>query len=160
MAMQVGDQIPDVKLKAVTAEGEQKEVSTRELFQGKKAVLFALPGAFTPTCSAKHLPGYVAQLDELKAKGVDLVACLSVNDAFVMEAWAKDKGALGKIVMLADGSGAFTRAAGLELDLTGAGMGVRSKRWAAVVDGGVVKSIDIDEKGLESTACEAQIRKV
>jgi peroxiredoxin len=160
MAMQVGDQIPDVKLKAITAEGETKEVSTRELFQGKKAVLFALPGAFTPTCSAKHLPGYVAQLDELKAKGVDLVACLSVNDAFVMEAWAKDRGALGKIVMLADGSAAFTRAAGLELDLTGAGMGVRSKRWAAVVDGGVVKSIDIDEKGLESTACEAQIRKV
>jgi peroxiredoxin len=160
MAMQVGETIPDVKLKAVTGAGEQEEISTRKLFQGKKAILFGLPGAFTPTCSAKHLPGYVAQADELRAKGVDLVACLSVNDAFVMEAWAKEKGALGKVVMLADGSAAFTKAAGLELDLTGAGMGVRSRRFAAVVDDGVVKSIDIDEKGLESTACEAQLKRL
>src|SRR5688572_9479290 len=98
MAMQVGEKIPDVKLKAITGEGETKEISTRELFQGKKAVLFAVPGAFTPTCSAKHLPGYVNQLEELRGRGVQLVACLSVNDAFVMEAWGKDKGALGKIV--------------------------------------------------------------
>ncbi len=159
MAMQVGEKIPDVKLKVITGEGETKEISTRELFQGKKAVLFAVPGAFTPTCSAKHLPGYVNQLEELRGRGVQLVACLSVNDAFVMEAWAKDKGALGKIVMIADGSANFTRAAGLELDLQGAGLGMRSKRWAAILEDGVVKSLDIDEKGLESTACEAQIRK-
>lgn len=160
MTMQVGEKIPDVKLKAVTAEGEQKEIGTHELFQGKKAILFGVPGAFTPTCSAKHLPGFVAQHDELKAKGVDLVACLSVNDAFVMEAWGKDKGALGKVVMLADGSAAFTKAAGLELDLTGAGLGLRCKRWAAVLEDGVVKSLDVDDKGLESTSCEVQLKKV
>ena len=160
MTMQVGEKIPDVKLKAVTAEGKQEEIGTRELFQGKKAILFGVPGAFTPTCSAKHLPGFVAQYDELKAKGVDLVACLSVNDAFVMEAWGKDRGALGKVVMLADGSAAFTKAAGLELDLTGAGLGLRCKRWAAVLEDGVVKSLDVDDKGLESTSCEVQLKKV
>jgi peroxiredoxin len=160
MAMQVGDKVPDVKVKAVTAEGRHDEVSTGELFAGKKVVVFGVPGAFTPTCSAKHLPGYVSQAADLKKKGVDLIACVSVNDAFVMEAWAKDKGALGTITMIADGSAAFTRAAGLELDLDGAGMGLRCKRWAAVIEDGVVKSLDIDAKGLIDTACEVQLGKV
>jgi len=159
MALEVGSKIPDVKLKTVTDAGQQ-EASTGELFKGKKAVVFGVPGAFTPTCSAKHLPGYVAQFEELKGKGVDLVACVSVNDAFVMEAWGKEHGALGKITMIADGSGAFTKAAGLELDLNGAHMGLRCKRWAAVIEDGVVKSIDIDDKGLVDTACEVQLGKV
>ncbi len=160
MTMQVGGAIPDVKVKMVAEAGKHEEVSTRALFEGKKAVVFGVPGAFTPTCSAKHLPGYVAQWDDLKKKGVDLVACFSVNDAFVMEAWAKEHGALGKIVMIADGSAAFTKAAGLELDLDGAGMGLRCKRWAAVIDDGTVKSLDVDAKGLVETACEVQIGKV
>lgn len=159
MALSVGDKIPDVALKTVTEAGQQ-EVSTGELFKGKKAIVFGLPGAFTPTCSAKHLPGYVAQYDDLQSKGVDLVACVSVNDAFVMEAWGKAHHALGKIVMVADGSAAFTKAAGLELDLNGAHMGLRSKRWAAVIVDGVVKSIDIDDTGLVETACEVQLKKV
>jgi len=159
MALEVGATIPDVKLKTVTEAGQQ-EVSTGELFKGKKAVVFGVPGAFTPTCSAKHLPGYVAQYADLKGKGVDLVACVSVNDAFVMEAWGKAHDALGKIVMVADGSGAFTKASGLELDLNGAHMGLRCKRWAAVIDDGVVKSIDVDDKGLVDTACEVQLGKV
>ncbi len=159
MALEVGGKVPDVKLKTVTEAGQQ-EVGTGELFKGKKAVVFGVPGAFTPTCSSKHLPGYVAQYESLKGKGVDLVACVSVNDAFVMEAWANAHDALGKIVMVADGSGAFTKAAGLELDLNGAHMGLRCKRWAAVIEDGVVKSIDIDDKGLVDTACEVQLAKV
>lgn len=160
MAMQVGAAIPDVKLKMITEAGKHEEVSTRALFEGKKAIVFGVPGAYTPTCSQKHLPGFVAQRDALAKKGVDLVACLSVNDAFVMEAWAKDQGALGKVVMLADGSAEFTKAAGLELDLTAAGLGLRCKRWAAVVENGVVKSLDVDDKGLELTSCETQLGKV
>jgi peroxiredoxin len=160
MAMQIGSAVPDVTLKVVREAGNHEEVSTKALFEGKKVVIFGLPGAYTPTCSAKHLPGYVAKLEDLKAKGVDLVACLSVNDAFVMEAWAKEHGALGKITMIADGSAAFTKAAGLELDLTGAGMGLRCKRWAAVFDNGVVKSLDVDAQGLVETACEVQLGKV
>lgn len=157
--IEVGQKIPDVKVKTATEAGQQ-EASTAELFKGKKAVVFGVPGAFTPTCSSKHLPGYVAQYADLKGAGVDLVACVSVNDAFVMEAWGKAHDALGKVVMVADGSGALTKAMGLELDLTGAHMGVRCKRWAAVVEDGVVKSIDVDDKGLVDTACEAQLKKV
>jgi peroxiredoxin len=156
--MKIGDKIPDVMVKAVTKEGSHDEVQTGALFAGKKAIVFGLPGAFTPTCSSKHLPGYVAQLDDLAKKGVGLVACVSVNDAWTMEAWAKSHGALGKIVMIADGGGAFTRAAGLEQDIPH--MGLRSKRWAAIVDDGVVQSIDVDSKGLVDTACEVQLAKV
>ena len=131
MAIKVGDSIPDVKIMQATAEGP-REVSTGELFKGKTVVLFGVPGAFTPTCSAKHLPGFVQHAGELKAKGADVIACVAVNDAFVMGAWARDQGVDERIVMLADGSGTFTRALGLELDLVARGLGMRSQRFALV----------------------------
>jgi glutaredoxin/glutathione-dependent peroxiredoxin len=144
MPIKEGDRIPPVALKAVTSEGT-KDVKADELFAGKKAVLFALPGAFTPTCSAQHLPGYVTNAAALKKKGVDLVACLSVNDAFVMGAWAKDKGVGDNVVMLADGNGDFTKAVGLELDGSRYGMGLRSQRYAMIVEDGVVKHLAVEE---------------
>ena len=141
-----GQKIPSVTIKQATAEGGA-DVDPAVLFAGKKVVMFSLPGAFTPTCSQKHLPGYVEKLPELKAAGVDLVACLSVNDAWVMKAWAEQHEALGKITMLADGSGAFTKALGIELDLTGYGMGVRAARGVLTIDDGVVTSIDMEAPG-------------
>ena len=146
MTIAVGQKVPSAKLKTMTAEGP-KDITTDELFSGKKVVLFALPGAFTPTCSAKHLPGFVQQAGSLKGKGVDTIACLSVNDAFVMGAWGKDQNVGDKVLMLADGSAAFTQALGLELDLTPNGMGKRSKRYAMVVDDGVVKALNVEEPG-------------
>jgi peroxiredoxin len=119
-------------------------IDTGELFAGKKVVVFALPGAYTPTCSASHLPGYVVHSDDLFAKGIDLIACLSVNDAFVMDAWGKQHNADDRIMMLADGSGHFTRALGLELDLDAAGMGIRSQRYAMVVNDGVVETLNVE----------------
>jgi peroxiredoxin (alkyl hydroperoxide reductase subunit C) len=142
----VGAALPSMKLITATAEGP-KEVSTEELFAGKKVVMFAVPGAFTPTCSAKHLPGFVQHAAEFAEKGVDKLVCLAVNDAFVMRAWAKDQNVDDKIVMLADGSGAFTKALGLELDLVARGMGVRSQRFAMVVDDGKVTSLMIEAPG-------------
>ena len=139
MAIKVGDKIPAVKLKHMTADGI-KDITTDEIFKGKKVVLFALPGAFTPTCSAKHLPGFIEKNATVKAKGVDTVACLSVNDAFVMGAWGKDQGAGDKVLMLADGNGDFTRAVGLEFDASKFGMGKRSQRYSMLVKNGVVKS--------------------
>ncbi len=160
MAVKVGDKAPSVKIKTKNADGV-KEVDTGELFAGKKVVLFALPGAFTPTCSAKHLPGFVQKNADLKTKGVDLVACLSVNDAFVMEAWGKDQNVGDKVVMLADGNGEFTRAMGLEMDGTGFGMGQRSKRYAMVVDNGVVKSLEVEQPGkFEVSSAEAVLGKL
>ena len=144
--IKVGDAIPSMKLTAATPEGP-KEVSTEEVFAGKKVVLFAVPGAFTPTCSARHLPGYVQNVDALKAKGVDTVACMAVNDAFVMGAWAKDQGVDGRITMLADGSGAFTKALGLELDLVARGLGVRSQRFAMVAQDGKVTHLAVEPPG-------------
>lgn len=144
--IQVGAAIPSMKLMTATADGP-KEVTTEELFKGKKVVLFAVPGAFTPTCSAKHLPGFVQHAADFAEKGVDTVVCMAVNDAFVMGAWAKDQNVDGKIVMLADGSGAFTKALGLELDLMGRGMGVRSQRFAMVVDDGKVSAVMIEAPG-------------
>jgi peroxiredoxin len=141
-----GQKIPSVTIKQATAEGGA-DVDPAALFAGKKVVMFSLPGAFTPTCSQKHLPGYVEKLPELKAAGVDLVACLSVNDAWVMKAWAEQHDALGKIVMLADGSAAFTKALGIELDLTGPGLGVRAARGVITIDDGVVTSIDMEAPG-------------
>ena len=141
-----GQKVPSVTIKQVTADGAS-DVDTAALFAGKKAVVFSLPGAFTPTCSQKHLPGYVEKLPELKAQGVDLVACLSVNDAWVMQAWAEQHDALGKIVMLADGAGAFSKALGIELDLTAYGMGVRCARGVLTIDNGVVTSIDMEAPG-------------
>ena len=143
MAIQVGDKIPSVKLKAIGADGQQ-DATTDELFAGKKAVLFAVPGAFTPLCSAQHLPGFIEKAAEIKAKGVDAVYCLSVNDGFVMEAWAKDRGASDAVTLVADGSGDFTRAVGLELDGSNFGMGTRSQRYAAVVEDGVVTHLAVE----------------
>lgn len=156
----VGQKIPSVTIKQATPEGAA-DVDPAALFAGKKVVMFSLPGAFTPTCSQKHLPGYVQELSQLKAKGVDLVACLSVNDAFVMKAWAEQHEALGKITMLADGSGAFTKALGIELDLTKASMGVRANRGVFVIEDGVVKSVDMEAPGkFDVSGAEACMRKL
>ncbi len=144
--VKIGDAIPPMKLTAATAEGP-KEVSTEEMFGTGKAVLFAVPGAFTPTCSMKHLPGYLENMDMLRAKGVEHVACIAVNDPFVMQAWAKDQGVDNRITMLADGSGAFTRALGLELDLTARGLGIRSQRYAMVVESGRVTHLGVESPG-------------
>jgi peroxiredoxin len=136
MTIQVGERIPDLTLNRMGDKGPEP-ITTREIFAAKKVVLFALPGAFTPTCSKAHLPGYVAHAAEFKAKGIDTIACLSVNDAWVMDAWGKAHNA-GEILMLADGSAVLTRALGLELDLTERGFGLRSERYAMVVEDGVV----------------------
>src|SRR5215475_5040702 len=129
MTIKVGDQIPSMKLMMGTSEGP-RETSTDDIFKGKKVVLFAVPGAFTPTCSAKHLPGFVQNAEEIKAKGNDTIACIAVKDALVMGAWGKDQGTDGKVTMLADGAAQFAKALGLELDLNARGMGVRSQRYA------------------------------
>ena len=146
MTIKVGDQIPSMKLMMGTPEGP-KETSTDEIFKGKKVVLFAVPGAFTPTCSAKHLPGFVQDADAIKAKGVDTIACIAVNDVFVMGAWAKDQGVGDKVLMLADGSAAFTKALGLELDLVARGLGVRSQRYALIADDGKVTHLAVEAPG-------------
>jgi peroxiredoxin len=146
MTIKIGDKIPSATLMQMK-DGGPKPVSTDELFKGKKIALFALPGAFTPTCSAKHLPGYIQQSEALKAKGIDAIACLSVNDAFVMGAWGSQQGAGDKVMMLADGNGDFTRAIGLEMDGSKFGMGKRSQRYSMVVDNGVVTSLNVEEPG-------------
>ena len=143
MTIKVGDKVPEATFMQMTDKGPAP-VPTAELFGGKKVVIFALPGAFTPTCSAKHVPGFVQHADELKAKGIDAIACVSVNDAFVMGAWGKDQKADGKVSMLGDGNGEFTKAMGLELDLTAAGMGMRMQRFSMFVDDGVVKQLNIE----------------
>ena len=146
MTIKVGDKIPSVTLREMTPDGP-KPVSTDELFAGKKVALFALPGAFTPTCSAKHVPGFVQNAEALKAKGVDEIWCVSVNDAFVMGAWGKDQKAGDKVRMLADGNGEFTQAVGLEMDGTKFGMGKRSQRYSMIVDNGVVTSLNVEAPG-------------
>ena len=146
MAIKVGDKVPAAKLQIKTKDGVQTK-TTDELFKGKKVVLFALPGAFTPTCSAKHLPGFVNNHQALKAKGIDSIACLSVNDAFVMDAWGKDQNVEGKVLMLADGNGEFTKAVGLELDASRFGMGPRSQRYSMVVKDGVIKELNVEQGG-------------
>ncbi|HQT79752.1 MAG TPA: peroxiredoxin [Rhodopila sp.] len=146
MTIKVGDTIPSMKLMVATTDGP-KEISTDEIFKGKKVVLFAVPGAFTPTCSAKHLPGFVQNADALKGKGVDTIACISVNDAFVMGAWGKDQGVGDKVVMLADGAAAFAKAIGLELDLNARGMGWRSQRYAMVAEDGKVTHLGVEQPG-------------
>jgi peroxiredoxin len=144
MGIQVGDKVPSVKVKVVRADGT-KEANSAELFAGKKAVLFAVPGAFTPLCSAQHLPGFVSKADEIKKKGVAEIFCLSVNDGWVMDAWGKDRAALGKVTLIADGSGEFTKAMGLELDATGAGLGIRSQRYAAIIEDGVIRHLAVEK---------------
>jgi glutaredoxin/glutathione-dependent peroxiredoxin len=146
MTISVGDRIPDMTLTKATAEGPQP-IQTGDYFAGRKVALFAVPGAFTPTCSARHLPGYVDKAGELKAKGVDEVAALSVNDVFVMDAWGRQGGAEGKVTMLADGNGDFVEALGLAADFSKFGMGKRSQRWSAIVDDGVVVELNVEEPG-------------
>ena len=146
MAIKVGDKIPAAKLQIKTKDGVQTK-TTDELFGGKKVVLFALPGAFTPTCSAKHLPGFVNNFQAIKGKGIDAIACLSVNDAFVMDAWGKSSGAEGTVSMLADGNGEFAEAVGLTMDGSGFGLGKRGKRYSMIVNDGVVEQLNVEAPG-------------
>lgn len=154
MAISVGDKIPESTL-YVMGDGGPEAVSTGDMFGGKKVALFGLPGAFTPTCSAKHVPGFVENAEALAGKGIDKIVCVSVNDAFVMGAWGEDQGAGDKVVMAADGSADLAKAMGLELDLTSRGFGVRVKRFAMVVNDGTVESINLeDDGGYEVTSAE------
>ena len=151
MTIQVGDRIPTATLLKATSEGPEP-VETDSFFAGRKVALFSVPGAFTPACSARHLPGFVDRVDELKAKGVDEVACVAVNDAFVMQAWAKASGAEGKVTMLADGNGDFAEALGLTMDGSKFGMGKRGSRWSAIVDDGTVSELNVEEPGAFSVS--------
>ena len=146
MTIKAGDRMPSGKLKTMTKDGP-KDLSTDELFKGKKVVLFSVPGAFTPTCDAKHLPGFVQLADQLKAKGVDTIACMAVNDVFVMNAWGKASNVGDKIVMLADGNGEYAQALGLELDAKGYGMGTRGQRFSVLVQDGVAKEVNVEAPG-------------
>jgi peroxiredoxin len=155
MSIAVGDPIPDVALWEITKEGFAS-VPAAEVLGTGKVVLFAVPGAFTPTCSDYHLPGFVIRADEIQAKGVDTIACMSVNDPFVMGAWARDQKVSDKVVMLADGNGAFTKAVGLEMDGSAVGLGTRSKRYAAIIEDGVVSALFVEpERGLTVSSAEA-----
>lgn len=144
MTIKAGDRLPDATFTIMGKDGPQP-VTTTEFFGGKKIALFAVPGAYTPTCSEQHVPGFVARVDELKGKGIEAIACTAVNDVFVMDRFGKDTGANGRITMLADGNGDFAKAIGLDIDLTKFGLGVRSKRYSMLVEDGVVKSLNIDE---------------
>src|ERR1700683_3259750 len=153
--IKAGDKMPEGSFTQVTADGPQK-VTTDQLFAGKTVVLFSVPGAFTPTCDAKHLPGFVELADQIHAKGVNTVACMAVNDVFVMNAWGKSAGVGDKIVMLADGNGEYAKALGLELDAKGYGMGTRGQRFAIVVKDGVATRVDVEEPGqFKVSAAEA-----
>lgn len=158
MGVQVGDRVPDVELRTMV-DGAPQPVRSAEALGRGRVVLFAVPGAFTPGCSRVHLPGYVQHGAELKAKGVDLIACVAVNDAWVMQAWAKDQGA-DDILMLADATGEFARAMGLDFD-GGAGLGLRSQRYAAVIEDGVFTELDVEAKpGVDVSSCEAVLTKL
>ncbi len=161
MPIAVGDRLPDATFKVRTPDG-LADVTVAELTAGKKVVLFAVPGAFTPTCHAKHVPSFLARLDDLKAKGVDTVACVAVNDAFVLDAWAEQCGAEGKILFLADGNATFTRAIGMDFDGSGFGLGVRSKRYAMLVEDGVVKILNVEEAPgvMERSSAEALLAQM
>ncbi len=160
MTIKVGDKIPSATLYRMGDKGPEA-VTTDELFSKKKVVLFGLPGAFTPTCSAKHVPGFLQSADKFTAKGVDTIACVSVNDAFVMGAWAKDQGTGNKVQMLGDGSAELTKKMGIELDLSGRGLGVRSRRFSMLVDDGVVKKLNLEEGGgLEISGAETLLGQI
>jgi len=147
MTIKAGEKMPEGKLALMGADGKPGSISTAELFGGKKVVLFAVPGAFTPTCSMKHLPGFVDQAAAIKAKGVDTVACMAVNDVFVMSAWGQSASAGDAVLMLSDGNGEYTKALGLELDASGFGMGARAKRFSAIIDDGVLTQLNIEPPG-------------
>jgi glutaredoxin/glutathione-dependent peroxiredoxin len=158
MTIKAVDTMPAGVLTHMTKDGPQK-ITTNQLFGGKKVVLFSVPGAFTPTCDAKHLPGFVQQADALKSKGIDTIACMAVNDVFVMNAWGKASNVGDKVLMLADGSGDFTRAVGLELDLTKGGLGKRSQRYSMLVDNGVVKQLNVEKAGqFEVSSADAMLK--
>lgn len=161
MAIQVGNQLPlHISLREMTDQGP-REIRLEEVFKGKKVVLFAVPGAFTPTCSAKHLPGFVEKADEIKKKGVDEIVCVAVNDAFVMGAWANASGAKGKVRLLADGNAEFTKALGLELDASAFGMGLRSQRYAMIVEDGVVRELLVEPgPGLSVSSAESVLSRL
>ena len=156
MTIKPGDKLPAAEFSVMTGDGQQK-LSTDVIFAGRKVVLFAVPGAFTPTCSMNHMPGFVAAVEAIKAKGVDTIACTSVNDVHVMDAWGKAAGADGKIMMLADGNGDFARAVDLSFDLKAAGMGERSKRYSMLVENGVVKTLNVEEKSGVNVSSAATI---
>lgn len=154
MAISAGDKVPSTTLMEMTAEGPGP-VNSDELFNGKKVVLFAVPGAFTPLCSGQHLPGFISNADAILAKGVDTIVCLSVNDAFVMGAWGEAQGAGDKVRMVADGNGEFTAAMGLEMDGSGFGLGTRSQRYAMIVDNGVISQLNVEEgRNFEASKAE------
>ena len=160
MSISVGDRMPEGSFAVMSSEGPGS-ISTEELFTGDKVVLFAVPGAFTPTCSMSHLPGYIEHADAILAKGVDTIACMSVNDVFVMDAWGKDRGTGDKVMMLADGNGDYTKALGLELDASGFGMGTRSQRFAIVVDDGVISQLHVEApKEFQVSAAEAVLENL
>lgn len=145
MTIAIGDHLPQVEFLTMTGDGQQK-IATDVIFDGRKVVLFALPGAFTPTCSRNHLPGFLANLDAIKAKGIDSVVCVTVNDIHVVNAWAKHTGAEGKITMLADDNGKFTKAVGMNKFYPDSGMGERSRRYSMIVDNGVVRQLNVEDK--------------
>lgn len=155
MTIAIGDTLPSATFKEKTADGPV-EITTEQLFKGKKAVLFAVPGAFTPTCTLNHLPGYIENYDRLVEKGVDTIAVVAVNDWHVMGAWAQAAGGLGKIHFLADWNAAFTKALGLDIDLSAGGLGVRSKRYALIAEDGVVKHIAVEENPGQATVSSAE----
>ena len=159
MTIKVGDTIHSVKLSTMSAEGPEN-FSSDYVLNGKKVAIFGLPGAFTPTCSAKHLPGFVQHADAIKAKGIDSIICISVNDCFVMGAWGKDQKVGDKVMMVADGSAKFAEATGLVKDLTERGMGMRCQRFSMIVDDGVVKSLHIDESTFEKTSAEQMLSEL
>jgi peroxiredoxin len=160
MTIKAGDHMPEGKFKTMGEKGPQ-DLTTAQLFDGKRVVLFSVPGAFTPTCSAKHLPGYVELADKLRAKGIDTIACMAVNDVFVMSAWGKASNVADKVLMLADGNGEYARALGLEMDGRGFGMGMRGQRFAIVVDKGVAKQVDIEAPGqFKVSAAEAVLAQL
>lgn len=160
MAIQAGDKMPAGVFGIMTESGPGA-ISTDDLFSGKKVVLFSVPGAFTPTCSNNHLPGFIDHADEILAKGVDTIACTAVNDVFVMNAWGKDRGVDDKVVMLADGNGDYVKALGLELDASGFGMGLRGERFAIIVDDGVATHVAVEAPGkFEVSSAEAILDKL
>ena len=159
MTIKVGDKIPSVGFTTMTAEGP-RPLTSEDIFKNRKVALFCVPGAFTPTCSAKHLPGFLAHVDEFKAKGVDTIVCLSVNDVYVMAAWGKDQKVGDKILMLADGNGDFARAVGLELDAKAYGMGTRAKRFSLLVENGIVKKLNVDENGFKESSAEKLLEQI
>ena len=155
MTIKIGDNLPDVTVTTMTEEGP-KPVSMKDLCNEKKVILFAVPGAFTPACSAQHLPGYINNVDSIKEKGIDIVACVSVNDPFVMKAWGDDRGSGENVLMLADWNGDFTSAIGLEMDGSGFGLGTRSQRYAMVIDNGIVTSLNVEEgPGVDVSSAES-----